>query len=578
MCALAMTDATTTRSGPDEEKLEEEFLLQQPLRGSNGLLLWPLIEAVILTILALLPAILARQMSGYEEYDITQNKGHTGLNSIMEFWRYTVFIVAAYWIFVLILIGINVVPVIAVRLTEGLSGKTSIYWRRQMYLMRSCRYSLAISLLMLGIVVLSGIMIFPSSLIDTSATSLKTQFTLTSDNITGFILERLCIFLFIFAALHGLTQYSIEYLGYHHHREAFSKRVNEVNFAFMAVDRLYQALSRGMEPPPKLSTMASLKKRKRQRQKQQKMAGRQSSLVEGDVDLSTPPKAEALALKLFDIMCPPNHDHLTIDDFRPYYDEGELLRSFAVFDRHHIGTVTREHFTEAIVRLHEERNNLEQSMVCNRRVVTKLGRTLTAASLILSMLTGIVLFKLETTTLVVLFGVLYLGFNFMIQDGLTSLYDCVQFLFVGHAYDVGDRVIIKGESLLVDRIDLYTSHFRRWDGTLVFISNNVLAITTIYNVKRSGNNSELIDLTIRTQVPIEKIWLFRDRMLAFVRKHGEEFTGSLDIASIDVVDSNETKVALLVEYRGNFQDMASKSARRSLIDKEIGRVRTEMSI
>lgn len=574
-----MTDSTATRSGPDEERIEEEFLLQQPLRSHQGSILWSLVEAVILTIFALLPAILARQMPGHEEYDITQNKGHTGLNSIMEFWRYTVFMVATYWVFVFILIGVNMAPVIVVRLAEGLSGKTSIYWRRQMYLVRYCRYSLAVAFFMLGVVLLSGILIFPSSLFDASVKSLKTQFTLTSGNIKGFILERLCIFLFVFAVLHGLTQYIIEYLGYHHHREAFSKRVNEVNFAFMTVDRLYQALSRGIEPPPpKLSTTASLKKKRRQRQKQQQRHRRQSSLVEGDVDLSTPLKAEALAMKLFDIMCPPNHDHLTIDDFRPYYDEGVLPRSFAVFDRHHVNFVTREHFTEAIVRLHEERSNLERSMACNRRVVTKLGRVLTVASLILSILTGIVLFKLETTTLVVVFGVLYLGFNFMIQDGLTSLYDCVQFIFMEHAYDVGDRVIIKGESLLVERIDLYTSLFRRWDGTLTFISNNALVVTTIYNVKRSGHSSELIELTVKTQVPIEKIWSFRDHMLAFVREHDEEFTGYLDIASIDVVDSKETKVALLVEYRGNFQDVASKTARRNLLDNEIGRLRTEMSI
>lgn len=217
-------------------------------------------------------------------------------------------------------------------------------------------------------------------------------------------------------------------------------------------------------------------------------------------------------------------------------------------------------------------------MACNRNTVAKLGRIFTAAALILSVLTSITLFKLEATTLVAVFGVFYLGVNFMIQDGLTSLYECVQFIFIEHAYDVGDRVIIKGESLLVDHIDLFTSVFRRWDGTLAFIPNNILAATTIYNIRRSGNSSELVELTVDTRVPIEKIWSFRDRMVAFAGEHGEEFTGHLDLATIDVVSSTTTKVVLLVEYRGNFQNLASKTARQRLLNEEIDRLRGEMSI
>jgi small-conductance mechanosensitive channel len=162
------------------------------------------------------------------------------------------------------------------------------------------------------------------------------------------------------------------------------------------------------------------------------------------------------------------------------------------------------------------------------------------------------------------------------QMGMRSINEALQFIFVIHAYDVGDRVIIGDETLLVDRIELFTTIFRRWDNTAAFMVHSNLASQKIYNVRRSGNTCEKIEIKIPTKVSMDALWSFRDALAEYIHSRPADFGEYCDIASFDIANANEMKVEVLVEYRGNFQNIAQQIARRHLIDNEIKRLVTNL--
>ena len=60
----------------------------------------------------------------------------------------------------------------------------------------------------------------------------------------------------------------------------------------------------------------------------------------------------------------------------------------------------------------------------------------------------------------------------------------------------GDRVIIDGDYLLVDTFELLTTCFIKGDGSVLIAPNAILANKMIHNIRRSGDQTEGIDLTV----------------------------------------------------------------------------------
>lgn len=538
--------------------LEQDFLRKQPLNDSGISCLWLVVEAIIISILGLFPAIFVLQSPDYREYNVVTCKEHHNLNHIMEFWRYSAFFIAAYVAYIGSRIAIQLVPLMFVWLVEHTEAEPSYSWRKQFYLLRKMKGVLTMALFVISLLVLGAMFIYQSSFIESIPVIIK---PVPREQLSGFLLERFCVFTLVFLLFYTISRYIVAYTTYHYHRVAHLQRINNVNYRYEVVFKLYQAISRGL-----------LRKKHKPRVRYS------GELFRDDLDLSTAQRTEEIAGEIFSHLCPSSRDYLKPEDFRPFFDQSEISKVSAIFDEWNSGQVTEAELATAINKIHQEKDTTEVSLFCAQRIIQKLARIFSIMAFILSVLVGVALFKLETTALVVVFGIVYVGFNFTVQATLSEIYDCCIFIFVKHPFDVGDRVIVRGESLLVDEIDLYTTIFRKWDHTAVYISNKDITNSTIYNIRRSGNTSEEVEIQVSTAAPMDKIWALKRRLNEFAKSKPRDFTGNFDVSSIDIIDSNQTKVTFFVEYQGNFQNQAQKLTRRKMLNAEMERVREEIGL
>jgi small-conductance mechanosensitive channel len=91
---------------------------------------------------------------------------------------------------------------------------------------------------------------------------------------------------------------------------------------------------------------------------------------------------------------------------------------------------------------------------------------------------------------------------------------------------VGDRVLIgdgKGDSMYVQRMELLTTTFRVWDGRINTIPNHVLHNSQIFNITRSGNQTDSLEMFIDFHTPASIIDKLKERYLQFLKDNPNDF-------------------------------------------------------
>ncbi|ORD94259.1 MSL10 [Enterospora canceri] len=134
----------------------------------------------------------------------------------------------------------------------------------------------------------------------------------------------------------------------------------------------------------------------------------------------------------------------------------------------------------------------------------------------------------------------------------------IMFLFVIHPYDVGDRVLVtldgKQENLVVSTLNVFSTHFFRWDGTCFFVPNSVLSATPICNIRRSGPCMENHVVQVSTQTDPQKIAELKRRLQHFVKKYPIYYSDYVLVNYERIDDSNKLHVKVLMQYKTNIQN------------------------
>ncbi|PJF18027.1 EF-Hand 1, calcium-binding site domain-containing protein [Paramicrosporidium saccamoebae] len=539
----------------DIAEVEKEYLLGKTSTVNVKSILLLFGEGVLFTLLALLPAFFVWLCTEFTEYDLVVIKASSGSDTRMEFIRWSVFSAVLYSTYLSLLVSIQIAPSILLWCIESLRGRISYTARRQLHHARNVEHWIAVAVFFIAISFVSARLMYNTSFISTLTVTMSGQ---TTDQTGDLILERLYVLIVLMAVSVAAGRYLLSVISYSFLQTAFAKRIHICNYKYSVLYRLFSALSRGIPS-------------------ERKKVSRRSSTVslapDTGMDLSSGKRSEEIADLIFEKLCPSTREYLREDDFSPYFDADQVTKAFNVFNVQDTPRVEINEFRESIHQIHEERHNITRSLYCHNHIVRKLGYIFDGLAAIMTVLFGVALFKLQTAAVVVVFGTVYIGLNFAVQTGLRGAYDALHFIFVAHVFDVGDRVIINGVSLLVERIDVFTTLFRQADGTAVYIANSNLTNAKIYNIRRSGHSSELFPVETDTTASTEKIWLLRDALVQFTSEHPREFTGLVEVNALEVVNATTTKVVLQVEFLGNFQNISTLTMRKNLISSEIDRIK-----
>ncbi len=85
----------------------------------------------------------------------------------------------------------------------------------------------------------------------------------------------------------------------------------------------------------------------------------------------------------------------------------------------------------------------------------------------------------------------------------------------------------------------------------------------INNLRRSGDQSEMIELQLDFYTPEQKLKELRQRLLEYVTSQNRDFFPSCDLTISEIENMNRLLCKINLKHKGNWQDMGKKSQRRN---------------
>ncbi|KAM0791838.1 hypothetical protein ACM66B_004096 [Microbotryomycetes sp. NB124-2] len=388
----------------------------------------------------------------------------------------------------------------------------------------------------------------------------------------------------------------IQVIAHNFHKKSYEDRIKEQKFQVRALAALYantrdigrsDTLDGGINPTrpknkrqhsdPTLLVKSALKGVKKAAQTATTVIGTVASEIAGEnvlkpnsapsmviQALQSSKKSKHLARRIFYSFCPSYRTSLVLADVSRCFPDRETAdRAFAMFDRDGNGDATLEEMELAVVDCHRERLALSRSMRDIDSAVGRLDNIIMSIWWIVSALIMAGLLNASFNTMITSAGTLILGLSWLIGTTAQEILASIIFLFIKHAYDVGDRVDIDGASYTVLEMQLLSSVFKRIDGTVVQAPHSILNTKFINNIRRSGAIWEPFVFDVAFDTPFEKIEALRERMLEFLEVERRDFLPQCDITVKDFEGQGKTTLSANIMYRSNWQNGTLKAQRRN---------------
>ncbi|KAL7266283.1 hypothetical protein RUND412_011176, partial [Rhizina undulata] len=229
--------------------------------------------------------------------------------------------------------------------------------------------------------------------------------------------------------------------------------------------------------------------------------------------------AEALAHRIWMSFVPEGSTALTLDDLLEvmgHEHEERAKECFQAIDADGNGDVSMDEMLLHVLHVYNERRSLAKSMQDVDNAISALDKILLFLVFIIVVLIFVIMQQRSIATTIAGFGTVLISMSFVFGLSAQELLGSCIFLFVKHPYDVGDRVDVDDQHLIVDHISLLFTVFTRInDNKMTQIPNNVLNTKVIGNVSRSTCMRENITIGIDYDTSFEDIQKLRELLLVF---------------------------------------------------------------
>jgi small-conductance mechanosensitive channel len=234
--------------------------------------------------------------------------------------------------------------------------------------------------------------------------------------------------------------------------------------------------------------------------------------------------------------------------------EAEII--FAALDRDGNGDVSMEEMTMLVVGLGEDRKNRATSMQDISHAIGVLDKILSLMVLLAIALIYATFFSAAFAARATQLWTTFTGLAFAIGGTVTEFLACIIFLFVKHPYDVGDRVDIKDVPLVVERISLMYSVFRRIDSDkTVQIPHNIANTLWIENVSRSKPMKEQYNFSVCAATSNADILALRAELEKFIQspENKRDFQDEIDIELISLGDLKQLDLRVEIRHKVGYE-------------------------
>ena len=279
--------------------------------------------------------------------------------------------------------------------------------------------------------------------------------------------------------------------------------------------------------------------------------------------------SEALARRLWMSFVVEGKDALYPDDLVDVLGperSNEAQEAFAALDADGNGDISLDEMKLRILEFAKDRYSIANSMHDVDQAIGVLDTLLCTVVFILVVFVFVAFLNKSFTTTLATAGTALLSLSFVFSITAQEVLGSCIFLFVKHPFDVGDRVDINDIPLVVERISLLYTIFRKVrDHKTTQVPNIVLNTTWIDNVSRSNAMREQFSIFISFDTTLEDIQLLKDELQAFVlnKDNSRDFQPDVDVEVLGTTNMDKLELRMEIRHKSNWANEAIRAARRS---------------
>ncbi|KAJ4377917.1 hypothetical protein N0V83_000747 [Neocucurbitaria cava] len=279
--------------------------------------------------------------------------------------------------------------------------------------------------------------------------------------------------------------------------------------------------------------------------------------------------AEALARRIWMSFVVEGKNELTQEDFievmGPQRQE-EAEECFAALDRDGNGDISLDEMILTVTDYSRQRKSINTSMHDVDQAINALDGLILTIALIICIFVFIAFLVPGFRTTLTTSATALLSLSFVFAATAQEILGSCIFLFVKHPYDIGDRVDVTAEQLIVEHIALLYTVFKRVsNGKTVQIPNIVLNGLWVENITRSKAMREQISVFCAFDTSFEDINLLKQEVSSFVRDpaNNRDFHPEINIEVLSIAEMNKLELRVEIQHKSNWSNEALRASRRS---------------
>ncbi|XP_024518794.1 mechanosensitive ion channel protein 4 isoform X1 [Selaginella moellendorffii] len=273
----------------------------------------------------------------------------------------------------------------------------------------------------------------------------------------------------------------------------------------------------------------------------------------GETEIDSEIEARSAAKKIFFNMARPGQKYLTLRDFLYFLPEEQAARAFSLFEITDQGHISKKALVKWVVSVYKERRALALTLSDNKTVVAKLHRVFDFVLVVVLFIIWLLILGVDTSKLLVFFSSIFIPSVFVFGNMAKGTFEALIFLFIVHPYDVGDRVCVDGQTLLVEEMNVLNTIFLTGSNEKIYYPTSVLASKPLSNFHRSPDQWDAIEFQVSANTPVEKLGFLKDRMQRYIESLPQFWYPDFRIVCKDIENSNRMRMALWMQHHLNFQ-------------------------
>ncbi|KAB8338870.1 hypothetical protein FH972_021814 [Carpinus fangiana] len=279
--------------------------------------------------------------------------------------------------------------------------------------------------------------------------------------------------------------------------------------------------------------------------------------------------AEALARRLWLSFVIEGNDALFLEDVNEVLGTGrnvEAEECFVALDRDLNGDVSLDEMILTVSEIGRDRHAINNSMHDVDQAIKVLDRLLCTVVLVAIVFIVVAFLNTSFVTTLATAGTALLSLSFVFSATAQEVLGSCIFLFVKHPFDIGDRVDLSDEKLVVEHISLLFTVFRRvTNHQTVQIPNILLNGVWIENVSRSRAMREQITVPVDFGTTFEDIQLLRAELQKFIldKDNSRDFMPDVDIQVVGIADMDKLSLSVEIVHKSNWSNETVRASRRS---------------